>query len=53
MMEKEGKRVERRTTRQPYRKPQLKQVKLVVKEAVLSGCKTGDSIIGPLGPPVS
>ncbi len=36
MMEKEGKRVERRTTRQPYRKPQLKQIKLMTKEAVLA-----------------
>ncbi len=35
MMKKEKKRVERKTTRQPYRKPQLKQVKLMIKEAVM------------------
>ena len=39
-MEKEE---ETTKTRRPYHKPELEQVQLVAEEAVLAGCKRGDS----------
>ena len=35
-----------KTNRKTYRKPKLEQVQLVVEEAVLEGCKTGQSGYG-------
>jgi len=35
-----------RTNKRPYRKPQLEQVRLVLEEAVLQGCK----VAGGTGP---
>lgn len=32
--------------RKPYQKPNLNRVKLVINEAVLSGCKTGPGASG-------
>ena len=52
MMEKEEKRMETKTTRQPYRKPQLEQVQLVAEEAVLTNCKTA-AAGGPTSPTYS
>ena len=43
-MEKEKKIMEKKTTRQPYRKPQLEQVQLIAEEAVLSNCKTATTV---------
>jgi len=34
---------ETNNTRQPYRKPQLEEVKLVAEEAVLTACKNASS----------
>lgn len=35
--------------RQPYQKPVLVQIKLVVEEAIFAACKTG-TVTGPGGP---
>ena len=43
------KETERKSFRQPYNKPQLKKVRLVSEEAVLSACKTTDGIINVWG----
>lgn len=36
--------------RRPYQKPQIHQVKLDLREAVLVACKTGDGALHPSGP---
>jgi len=33
-------KTEVKTTRRPYRKPQVEEVRLVAEEAVLTGCKS-------------
>ena len=38
---------ETKTTRRPYRKPQLEKVRLVAEEAVLTNCKTNSTTVGP------
>ena len=42
------KTTETKTTRRPYRKPQLEQVQLAIEEAVLQGCKAEKVGPGPL-----
>jgi hypothetical protein len=41
---------EAKTTRRPYSKPQLEQVRLVAEEAVLLNCKSSQGS-GPAGSP--
>ena len=35
--------------RQPYRKPQIEEVKMIAEEAVLVNCKVGSTTSGPGG----